>query len=591
MPDLRIVSFGGLALNDGVNYTAGIQPAAEWGLPLADLRALRYHLLRVRSPYVDTPIQLIIATPDGSQQRSVLSLVERLLPRSVGEMGAANLFAVQARVHGDVRWRAVNASTDTWNITASGQTRTITNAGTDDAFPVFRIRPTSAKTGGYGYRRWCPVVWRSANAAQQYPVIFTLDTAALISAGKMRSDGNDLRVLVDGTETPRWLHGLNTTSTKIAVNLNFSAAPTLTLRVAIPSSGSIASIEVNEDISRAAEAGTLLIDSEAFTYTGRVIAEKRFTGITRAAKGTAMAAHAVGTPVYWIQRDVWIVYGNPAALAPVQDDRLRPCFDLAQSTNTSWVYADFGDADEMRAARWFRWGAVTLSGRGGVYTATERTLASPYAVAGAWLSELQGNAYGWGLINPCGIVNVAWANGKRRRAGTGFVVHCRHWRRGASWWSDHYSLPPPSSVNVWETWSYSGPPFPVSDVIAIAAYFHPQDAEAGDATVTLNSSETPLVTVNAEQGGYTLLATLTNTTTNERFTVVFTMALNTEIEIDCDNRTIRYLADNSRQLQALTVGPGQRHWMRLAPGNNTLRFDDAGTNGVTVTTTWRPRWY
>jgi hypothetical protein len=145
---------------------------------------------------------------------------------------------------------------------------------------------------------------------------------------------------------------------------------------------------------------------------------------------------------------------------------------------------------------------------------------------------------------------------------------------------------------VWESWSYSGSNFAVSDTIAIAAYFYPQDVEVGGATVTLNSAETPTVSVYGELGNYSLGATITNTTTGEAIKLDFVMSLNQELEINCDQATVTYLADNSKQLPALTVlGAPRRYWLRLVPGSNTLRFDDTGTTGVTVTISYEKRYY
>lgn len=620
---LEVISFGSLSFAS--NYEAGFAPGAEWGLPTAqaqvverssawpvvagvkrpgarltllvriigsDTRSLRDALLREFSPEDETPKALVISDTSGSNQRYLLAVCEALQPVTVGKVAASIAFSAQLAVSGDVRWRAVTSTQDTWSITSSGQTRNITNSGTDDAYPVLQIMPTSAKSGGYAYRCWTAVVWRSANAATRYPVRIDLNTQALIGAGKMQADGDDLRLLVDGTERDRWLADINTTATKIWANLDFQPAVAMTLKTAIPSSGSITSIEVNESVERMPESGILLVDSEAFTYTAKVNSERKFTGITRAARGTSQAAHSAGTTVYWIQHDVWLTYGNAAVTAPTTDDRYKPAFSLSSSTNTQWVYEVFGDTDGARSGGWWRWGAVTVTGSGGVYTATQRALASSeYTVIGAWLDSSQGNAYGWYLNNPCGITNIAWSDGKKRRAGDSFLVHCMNWPRGASWWAWHYNPTSPATANVWESWSYSGSAFAVSDTIGIAAYFYPQDVEAGGATVTLNSSETPVVAVFGELGNYPLDCVIENTTTSERIRVTATLALNQTLTVDCDTATVT-LEDGTRMLSALQVlGTPRQRWLRFTPGANTLRFTDSGTAGVTFVTTFCARYY
>ena len=117
------------------------------------------------------------------------------------------------------------------------------------------------------------------------------------------------------------------------------------------------------------------------------------------------------------------------------------------------------------------------------------------------------------------------------------------------------------------------------------------DFEAGTVTVSLNSNETPIVAVNSEQGNYALGCTLTNETTGEAITVEFVMDLDSELEIDSVARTVTWLEDDSGQFQVLALSSVRRHWLRLLPGNNTLRFDDVGTGEVTVTLDWEARYY
>ena len=620
---LKVISYGDLTF--APNYQAGFAPGGEWGLPDVqaataersgawplvagvkrpgatltltvrivggNVRQLRDALLRALSPEDESPRKLVVADSDGGNPRYVYAIAESVTPVNAGRAAAATAFAVRMRVHGDVRFRAASLTQDTWAITASGQTRVINNPGSDEAYPALVITPTATKSVGYGYRRFVAVVWRSNNAASLYPVQIGLNTQALISAGKMQADGRDLRVVVDGVERDRWIAGLNTPNTKVWVNLDFQPRAPMTLKTAIPSSGSVASIEVNEDITQLPRSGILYIDAEAFTYANKVNSERKFIGVVRAAKGTAAAAHAVNAAVHWLQHEIWLMYGNSGVSAPEQDDRLRPAFNMSASSNTTWEYNEFGDADGLRAGRWSPSGNIALTGSGGVYTATQRALAAgEYEVLGMWFASLHGEAYGWSLANPCGIVNVAWLNGKRRRAENNFLVHCMNWPRGARWWSWHYDPPSPSAPNVWENWSYSGGPFAVSDKVAIAAYFFAQDVEAGDVTVTLNAAETPVVNVGNEQGGYYLNCVIENVTTGEAIRLTMITALNTALEVDCDRRVVTWLADNSRQMGALAVlGAPRRHWLRLTPGSNTLRFTDVGTTGVTLLTKFEARW-
>ena len=76
---------------------------------------------------------------------------------------------------------------------------------------------------GWGYRRAITISnTGNANTLTGYQVLVTLDTASLISAGKMRSDGGDIRFTdSDGTTLlSYWIEsGINTASTKVWVKV------------------------------------------------------------------------------------------------------------------------------------------------------------------------------------------------------------------------------------------------------------------------------------------------------------------------------------------------------------------------------------
>lgn len=84
--------------------------------------------------------------------------------------------------------------------------------------------------GKYGtwttaYRKLVTVNWNAGAPAVDYPVCVVLDTAALVSAGKMKADCSDLVVVVDGTEANRWIADPNDANTKVWFNLTFTPAP------------------------------------------------------------------------------------------------------------------------------------------------------------------------------------------------------------------------------------------------------------------------------------------------------------------------------------------------------------------------------
>lgn len=622
-------TFDGNLINDGTNYESFLQESAygleavrpqlamrtgRWPVVAgverpgkviyldvyirgSSLSTLQKQLHQYFDPEDETPKKLICEDQAGGNDRYVYAICREMIERD----NVGRHYVVGLQVHGDIRWRENTASTSSWNITASGQTKVLANNGEDDAYPILAIEPTSAKTGGYAYKRFVVVKWIVDDGVAHYPVDICNDsfnTATLVSGGKMQADGDDLRVWVDGVEVERWLDGINTSTTKVWVNMNFEPQADATLGVAIASSGSISTITASTDISDFPSVGILLIDSELFVYTGKNNANKQFTGVTRAAKGTGMAAHTTTDTIYWIQHEVWIAYGNSSASAPTVDANNKPVFALASSTNASWDFDDFYQSRANRSGVWGFYASENISRYGGNQGASATT----YAEMGIHNESNAYNAVGtWQLWNPCELTSVTYANGEKRCNQNALDY--------GSWEAESFglnnlggtgialSITEPSTADTWESWSGS-PTLPTSavyvflklktisaDPVAIEQYL-----EAADVTVGLNN--VPSITIGSEQSNYLLDAVITNNTTGDAIGVEFHMVLNQELEIDTDAKTVIYLADDSSQFQTLDLqGDVRRDWLRLQPGNNTIQFDDTGTNAVTIDFEWEERHY
>lgn len=520
---------------------------------------------------------------------------------------AGQVVDVVLQVDGDIRLTETAEQSDTWNITASGQTNVINNTGDADVYPVYKIKPTANKTGGYGLKRWVPVRWKLNVAYTNYPYDLTdggWDTATIVTATKMQADGDDLRVEVNGVEVDRWLADMNGANTKVWANLTFAAKQEITLKTAIASSGSISTIDSNESISGFPTAGLLNIASETFSYTGTDTSAKQFTGVTRAAKGTSMAAHSVDDTAWWVQNSVFILYDNSSASAPSVDDDYKAIFNLSTSTNDSWVYADFGeDATGPRPASWV---FLDLSGDdGGAWATTGNRggSASPWVELGMYVQAggVGGPNKGAGrfsINNPCGITNANFTNGeiyatdKNRET----VIKIQSSANGSTWASE-YTIPDPSANATWENWSRNEA---LDSGSVYAALFVDMDPgypdtdywylEAADCTITLNSSNTPDLVFGAEQGNYNLAVTFENVTTGLNMVVTFSVKLDETLEIDTESKTVTLTDDGSLHLEVLAWGV-RRDWLIMQPGNNTFKFTDSGTQAVTVTTTWKRRYY
>jgi hypothetical protein len=570
----------------------------------ADIADLEAGLLELLDPDDETPKRLVVTDDDGSRERYVMCLCESLQPARDGRGFSERLFVATMVVDGDVKWRAVTEDSETWNITASGDTKVVANGGEVDAFPVLTIEPTSAKTGAYAYRRWAPVRNRISTALWSYPYELTdggLDTAALVTAGKAQADGDDFRVMVDGSEVARWFgtgsYAFNQATTKVWVELNLAAGQEFTLKTAIAAVGDVDTIEVNEAISGMPAAGIVLIENEAFVYTSKNNTDRTFNNVTRAAKGTSMAAHAAGEDVFWIQHDIWILYGNAAATAPVVDDNYKPIFRL-DSSNTIWDYDEFGEDDGLRRGAWSRWSAtgdLSLT-----YTADHHSDADPWEEMGFFSYLLYPETVVWKLYNPCRITAVNFQNGE------GYIESQYGWpemelvsSNDGSSWATEYTILQPSTEGSWEAWSRNesiaggGRPY-VGMMMGIVPFgmLWYSALEVADVTVTLDSTRTPTTEfIGSESGAYELACTIKNQATGDSVSLGCILEVNQELELDTEAKTVILLDDGSNQFQALTLdGGARRDWLPLQPGSNTLEFTDVGTGDVTITIEWRKRW-
>jgi len=465
--------------------------------------------------------------------------------------------------------------------------------------------PTGAKSGDANpYKRWLPMRWNSTTGGIDYPVDVVnagLDTAALVSGSKMQADGDDLRIEVNGLEVNRWLVNMNTSATSVWINLTFSAKVELTLKTAVAGAGSVDTLEFNEVTTNLPNAGILMIGSEAFTYTGKSDALKRVSGVTRSVKGTSAAAHSVGDTTWWVQNDIFLTYGNLSASAPTVDDNYKPILNLTTSTNTSWVYAEFGEDDGLRTGAW----VPRISQQTARYsTGYHGAMANPWTNIGLNCQPYEDYTTAvmdWQLTNPCGITVADFSNGQKMTshidAGdsvffAGDIVSLRPGHV-----VPEYRIPSPTIAYTWEAWSrtqsLTSGSITVELRLAVGEFKnHLGTLEVADVTLTLNSSNTPTITVGAEQGSYSLSCTITNQQTGDVLGVTFVMDIDESLEVDTDLKKVTYLKNKTNQFQARSLVGGVRDaWLKLRVGDNTLKFTDVGTTAVTLTTTYERRFY
>lgn len=510
--------------------------------------------------------------------------------------------------------REVADSTATWTITGTAQTTDVSVGGNMAAKPILHITPTSGKSGGdYEYSRWVAIYNPGPQSFANYPFDFGgIDTADLVSSGKMKSAaGNDLRLRIDGIEVPRWFgttdgRGVNTTDTAIWANIDLAPMTILYLREAIDSTSTTITLDKYITSPSAAQRlqgannKVIMFENEAIIYESFSILTLRLNNCTRGAKGTSAASHAKGVGGYHIPFDSWILYGSSDAEAQVVSDDTKPMIDL-HSTNTSWIYSNYWSASQgSRSAAWYPLIAVAGTGKKSYfYTDTQAGSTDPatvmgaailpYQMLGAWKTDTA--TIVWRLGHPAGVT-AATFTGKTYRYSTGWasLTGFQYYDDTAKLWATAYNAATPGSAQTWTAFTASS-----SDVTMASSnnlQFILDGSIAGSANnnnsiefdtviLTLNSTYVPTKTIGSETSQYRINATITNNTTGDAITLDWLMALNRTLTVDCNAKTVTY-DDGTNAYGALSLSNVRNNWLDLKPGTNTLQYDDAATQGVTI---------
>lgn len=536
-------------------------------------------------------------------------------PRSEGKLMVFSMYAPEPNLLVETQ------NTDTWAITASGQTNDITVVGNAKTHPIFEITPTEAKAGGYSQKRYLPLYNITATPFVDYPWDITdggLDTATLVTATKMQADGDDIRVMYDGVEIPYWLADINTDHTKIWINITLKPKAELALVNAIADTGTVATIAfTNTNLSGkffdaiAPTNGRVLIGSEIFTYAVRDTKARSLTGCIRAMKGTSMAAHSAGDIVRFIEHDIWLMYGNADAIAPEQNELKKPVIDLSTSTNTSWVYAAFADDAQLRTGSWKPSLLSSTGKQSHSYSATFGTgeadpatvmgmLGETYQASGVWKSETF--SHEWKLYHPMGITHVSSNGSKERYMTTSWPAKAAlqkgaSGRHGSMVWNDQWNQTTPTALSTLETWTKNSEALGAT-YNYIRFFFYGSIAggkalslavfEVADCTLTLDSSNKPAGALSAEQANYYMDATIANTTTGESIRVTYLMFVNDKITIDGEAKTA-LCSDGTNIGAAVQFSSVRSQWLDIVPGVNAFSYTDVGCGDVTVVTKWRDR--
>lgn len=259
---------------------------------------------------------------------------------------------------GDSRWHAAAATSAVGHLTATGQTVSLTNAGnaTDDR-PVFILKPTVQKpaANAWKYRRYANVANRVNRSLLDWPLELTnagspnaFGHAALVTAVKSQADGDDVRVLLNGREIPRYF-GENGATDPNSAGATVWATPKLSAMMQVHLLAAITNVSpanggelqvLRGEVRGWPKVGRLMHPTtfEVFSYTGWTEANASgnaaFTGIKRAQLGSTATAASAGDQLLRHEHKIEIVYGHTGIGAPESRPESKPLLDLTSATLT-----------------------------------------------------------------------------------------------------------------------------------------------------------------------------------------------------------------------------------------------------------------
>lgn len=577
----------------------------------------------------ETPRQLIcIDTEDSNKQYYIYATATDVLGGHDGPMATIVLAT------DDPIWKSVTENSQAVTISAATTTTDVTAAGNDNSYPTFEISATSSPTTDYPYARPIQVLPRSSYFWNDRYLDLcgttdgtTLDTAALVAAGKMQADGDDLRVFRDGVEIDRWLNGINTTDTHVIIAENMPRAYNLTLAAAIASTDTVTSISITYNNANLLASkympyiGRLIIDSslgstdtEEFAYTAKNVSGTSFTFTvnSRALRGTVATNHAVGDNVRFLPYDYMLTYGNATVSAPEVDSTQQPIEDLT-SRNNSLTYSNFAGLATPRRGSWakgIRRVGDSVRSRSDFYTSTnDEGDTDPATVMGLEVSTYEANGIwnadtvllNWIKTFPDGVESIS-ANGTQYQNSVSFPnFSLRGEDITSTYINELFAISAQSATDysTWTTWTKATTDITVPSnttkliwqaqgtVLGTTDYTAKVDIDS----MTVGLLNPPHVMLRDESTDSRIDLTISNTTTGESLRVIYQASLNDTLVIDTDPDFPNAKYKGQLVNGAVSLSSIRSAWLKLQPGSNTLTFTNnlSVTNNLTVTVKWRDR--
>lgn len=500
-----------------------------------------------------------------------------------------------------------NAAELAWEVdeAESGSlSTTLTVGGNDETRLGAYIWPADG-ISGYLYQRLYQLPNVPGFDLGMRPWCITLDTQALVTAEKMRSDCFDLRIYNGESEIKRWISGANTTTTKIWFNLELGAGYSVKLRSAWDGEDTLEF--VNNATTKAALAalpneGILYHGTEWVAYRGKPT-ETSLTVAERGIWGTTEQAHSAGDAFVYIQNPIRVLYGKSDATNPALDDDLydfdKPLFDLSSSDNTKWVYGAATPFREPRPGGWDFWETRirVRSPQGGTGGTTVSKLydqkgdaesdfamgikAGAFERGSAWVADEVEMSFI--LRCPAGFSEVT-TTGRKFRNSAMWLKTGLQWSADFAMWSDVWTEASPSAVNEWENWSTH------TDVVIssaarwirlVTAGITSANAETHMMTEALTftaeflTANLPTGTLGAEVDNYLISIKLENETNGDAVYIECPALFGVPFILDGESRTATFGGVNAHRAVRMN-DEGRSVWIRLLPGENTLRVTPLG---------------
>ncbi len=506
-------------------------------------------------------------------------------------------------------WRAVDPDTDTWSLSGAGGTHVITVEGDDETRLSVTLTPTVETPAGWKKQQLYRLVPPNGINWGLRPWCIQLDTAALVTAGKMQADCDDLRIWLGESETRRWIDGPNTTTTKVWFNLNLRRGATLTLRTAVAATGDISYLYFTKNATMQARIrampsqGVVYHGTEWFYYSAKQPVACRLVIEERGLYDTTLQAHAVGDSFSFLPAAVRVVYGNPTATDPALDDEnyddTKPLFSLSQSDNTQWTWTasdKFYDPDHPNRPGGWTQSLQRIGTESKLYWVKQDAESGNAAMGMMLAAWQQGSVWkaerataAWSFYSPGGMQEIT-VTGQKYRNTVKWPNQFAAIRRspdGTTWFTV-FNEATPASVSTWSNLTNNGVAKAIdsaskyvqaifSKVLAAQANAYAM-FEIQTCTVEFTTANIPSGTLLGEQLNYPLDITLQNNATGEAIDLKYPMRMNRPLALDGEANTITYQRANAHNAISLD-DEGRAIWIRLVKGDNELEVigDDVGT--------------